>query len=96
MNEFELLPVRTKVLCVLIAALGLFFLAAWTRYFIKRRKFLRRNAAGLEVFSSYRKAWWITQVEALIYGAAAKAQPICLLAVLACIVLLVLPYLTTK
>jgi hypothetical protein len=35
------------------------------RYWIGRRRFNRRSIAGLQLFSSYEKWWFVTRIEAL-------------------------------
>jgi len=49
------------IACLLIG-IGLLF-----RYLISRRRFNRRGVAGLQLFSSYEKWWFVTRIEALIY-----------------------------
>jgi len=49
------------LLAYLLLALGLFI-----RYHIGKRRFNRRNIAGMQVFPSYRSAVWVTLAERLI------------------------------
>jgi hypothetical protein len=53
---------HTHIIAILLIGIGLLF-----RYIISRRRFNRRGGAGLQLFSSYEKWWFVTRIEATIY-----------------------------
>jgi hypothetical protein len=53
---------HTHLIAFLLIGIGLLL-----RYLISRRRFNRRGVAGLQLFSSYEKWWFITRIEAIIY-----------------------------
>ena len=82
--------IHAKLAFALVVALILFASATYARYVIHRRQFLRRNAMGVEVFQSYRQAFWVRQCEGIAYRAASATQPVALLASIGCVLLLAL------
>lgn len=53
---------HTHMIAFLLIGIGLLF-----RYIISRRRFNRRGVAGLQLFSTYEKWWFVTRIEAIIY-----------------------------
>jgi hypothetical protein len=60
--QFTSIHHHTHMIPCLLIGIGLL-----SRYIISRRRFNRRGVAGLQLFSSYEKWWFVTRFEALIY-----------------------------
>ena len=74
LSNYSLIP-NLKSMELLIApqnhnswyAYGLIGFGLILRYLISRRRFNRRGIAGLQLFSSYEKWWFVTRIEAIFY-----------------------------
>lgn len=56
----------THTLQILIASIGMIMLGIAGQVFVSRRRFYRRNQAGIEEFASYRSAFGAAMFERLV------------------------------
>jgi len=80
-----------SLILFLTMAVAVFALAAWVRFRINERRFMRRNVAGLQLYDSYGQALATSALEAVAYRISMLLQWVAVAVVLGSAILLMVP-----